>query len=308
MSDHTSAPATNFDVERREPKLLIVACQVTRLTNDTGRVAGYLWLVRDVTEERQAGALQREFLSLIGHKLRTPLVPILGYVPLLLKEWDSENLTEKQRRAITTIGQQGQILSELVEKLIQFTVIDAPTLRLTLERQSVKPLFEEAIQKRTRRGQLGIVDLKVEETITELPPVQVDSEKVVEALAGLIENGVKFNPKPDRWIQFGGRREENGWVLLTLTDNGPGIPSEERAKIFQKFYQIDDNFTGQVRGAGLGLALVKRVVEAHGGKVWVESRVGEGSTFSLTLPVASVAAHPSPLSSPKVVPPERENQ
>src|SRR6202011_2708369 len=102
----------------------------------------------------------------------------------------------------------------------------------------------------------------------------VDKIWMQQAIRNLIENAIKFNTKPQRHVRIGGRRVDDSKVELFVTDDGIGIPSEERTKIFQKFYQIEASFTGQVQGMGLGLALVKRVVEAHGGSVRVESQLG----------------------------------
>ncbi len=107
-----------------------------------------------------------------------------------------------------------------------------------------------------------------------------------EIMKGLIENAAKFNPKPEKKITISAK-SGGGEVVLTVTDDGRGIPSEEFEKIFQKFYQIEESFTGQVEGAGLGLALVKRLAEVHGGRVTLESKMGEGSAFHVHFPVAA---------------------
>jgi signal transduction histidine kinase len=108
--------------------------------------------------------------------------------------------------------------------------------------------------------------------------------KCVEALEKLIENAIKFNDKEKRQVRIAGR-SDGETIMLEIIDNGKGIPSEEYGRIFQKFYQVEEYFTGQIEGVGLGLALVKHIVELHGGAIAVESVLGKGSTFRLTLPI-----------------------
>jgi signal transduction histidine kinase len=118
-----------------------------------------------------------------------------------------------------------------------------------------------------------------------MPELSLDKIWMKEVFRNLIENAMKFNPKTPRMIRIAARIAEKR-VDITFTDNGPGIPSEEREKIFQKFYQIEGNFTGQVQGMGLGLPLVHRIVTEHGGRVRLESELGQGSTFILELPLS----------------------
>lgn len=128
-------------------------------------------------------------------------------------------------------------------------------------------------------------DILRDDSLNLLPPVDVDKIWMKEVFRNLIENAIKFNPKTPHQLRVSGQVQD-GRVEIVFADNGPGIPSEERGKIFQKFYQIEGHFTGQVQGMGLGLALVKRVVEEHGGQVRVDSTLGQGSTFTISLPIA----------------------
>ncbi|MEK7743748.1 MAG: ATP-binding protein, partial [Elusimicrobiota bacterium] len=122
------------------------------------------------------------------------------------------------------------------------------------------------------------------QALSTLPAVPADPDLVRDVLCSLIENAVKFNPAARKEAVLDARREGDS-VRVTVSDNGPGIPPEEQPKLFRKFYQIDPDFTGQVRGMGLGLAFVKNVVEAHGGSAGLRSELGKGSEFFFTLPV-----------------------
>jgi signal transduction histidine kinase len=120
--------------------------------------------------------------------------------------------------------------------------------------------------------------------LNDLPIVYLDRIWMKEVFRNLIENAVKFNTRPPCRVSVSACVKDR-MLEVSFTDNGPGIPSEERAKIFNKFYQIDGSFTGQVQGMGLGLTLVKRVVDEHGGKVDVQSELGKGTTFLISLPL-----------------------
>jgi PAS domain S-box-containing protein len=269
------------ELHRKEGKSFFLTGMVNKLVNESDELAGYLIVLHDVTDMRKEEMLKRNFLSLMSHKLKTPLVTIAGYAPLLLE--DANHLTDFQRKALTTIKNQGMHLSSLVDKLLNFSLVESETLSLETLKTGVKDLMEETISNMRpyleSHGARAVLDPSVETS----PAVKVDPERVREVIRNVIENAVKFNTNADKTVRIA-CAEQNDFVYISFEDNGPGIPPEEHPKIFQKFYQIEDSFTGQVEGAGLGLALVKRIVEAHGGTVGVDSAVGRGSTFYITLP------------------------
>jgi signal transduction histidine kinase len=115
----------------------------------------------------------------------------------------------------------------------------------------------------------------------------MSAQPVTVVLDNLVENAVKFNSGEEPKVELFARRHVGDWVEIAVRDNGPGIPAEHQQKVFEKFYQVEKYYTGKVSGAGLGLPLARRIVESLGGKIWVESRLGEGSTFTFTAPVRS---------------------
>ncbi|HOW27846.1 MAG TPA: ATP-binding protein [Elusimicrobiota bacterium] len=273
----------SVELVRTEGKPLYLSGVANRLSTDQGDIVGYLVLVRDVTEERKEEMLKRNFLSLISHKLKTPLVTITGYAPLLLE--DTSRLTDFQKKALSTIKNQGLHLTSLVDKLLTFSLVESETLALERKKVSVQEIIDKALINMRPYIELHNAKCIVDQTIAELPPVEVDFERTLEVFRNLIENAFKFNTKTDKWVKLSGTVLK-GSVHISVEDNGPGIAPEEHSKIFQKFYQIEDSFTGQVEGAGLGLSLAKRIVEAHSGLIGVESNPGKGSTFFFTLPTA----------------------
>jgi len=280
-------PVATAELKRRKGKTFFLSCVFNRLAGG----AGDLLVVRDVTEARKEELLKRNFLSLISHKLKTPLVTIAGYAPLLLE--DAGNLNEFQVKALLTIKAQGMYLSSLVDKLITFSVVESETLDLNKKPVRFKALLEEVLLHMRSYLDTRKAEVQLDPSTGDLPTVSADGDRLREVLRNLIENAVKFNPKDVRWVEVSGEAAD-GFLRVTVRDDGPGIPPEETGRIFQKFYQIEDAFTGQVEGAGLGLALVRRIVEAHGGSAGVASEFGKGSAFFFTVPIGDFGPRQSP--------------
>jgi len=271
---------TPFNLLRKASKTLYLSGAANRIHNSAGGAIGSIFIFRDVTGDIKESRVKRNFISLISHKLKTPLTTITGYGPLLLND---PTLGEFHRKAVQSITKQGNYLLSLVEKLLHFSIIDEDKLEIDRSQGSFTNVIGSALGSLSgyfdERG--AVVCLK--DGVRDLPAVSMDSRKIEAAVKNIIENAVKFNNGRDKTVEIGPLRS-GGFSGIYIKDNGPGIPPEEREKIFQKFYQIEEYFTGQVEGAGLGLALVKRIIDAHGGKITLESALGSGSTFNLLLP------------------------
>lgn len=275
----------SFEASRKEGKTLILAGLIKKIQSDKGELIGHLTVFRDVTLEKKEEKMKRDFLSLMSHKLKTPLVAITGYTPMLLEEEELTKLNPFFKKAIQSIHSQGMHLKLLVEKLISFSMIEAEEVTVEKKRHNAKKVIGEILSAMTTLLEEKKAAVTLESSLDNLPPLLVDYDKFREVMKSLIENAAKFNPKEEKKILISGKIE-NGMAVLSVQDNGRGIPSEEFEKIFQKFYQIEESFTGQIEGAGLGLALVKRLVEVHGGTVKVSSKMGEGSVFTVSFPAA----------------------
>lgn len=274
---------TPVEFQRAQPKLLILSGVADRLgqPNDP---AGFLFVFHDATLEKRGETLSRNFLSLVSHKLRTPLAVALGYLEMVRK--DGTNLNDFQRTSLKKIEDEDEKLRALVEKLITFSTVQSPE-NIVLERAPT-PLVDcvEAALKSVS-AELERKDVTVRwsrDALAQLPALDADPLLLREAIVNLIENAVKFNRSDDRLVELAAEKRD-GALRLTISDNGPGIPGEEQPKLFRKFYQIDADFTGQIPGFGLGLAFVKNVVEAHGGRVGLSSEPGKGSRFWLEIPL-----------------------
>jgi signal transduction histidine kinase len=252
------------------------------LAGTLSRFSPNLWLLilRDITEGRKEEIIKRNFLSLISHKLKTPLVSILGYVPLLLEKGA---LSEFQKKALLTIRDQSQKLSQLVDKLLSFATVESDALTMTRAPLAPSEIIAEGLLPLAAFFQSRKAEVVRDEGLNDLPPVLGQKQRLGELVRSLVENAVKFNDKPRKTVRISGSAGPR-MVEFTIADNGPGIPREEEGRLFQKFYQIEENFTGQVEGAGLGLALCRQIVESHGGVLRIRSRLKEGTSVTFTLP------------------------
>ncbi|MFH1784394.1 MAG: ATP-binding protein [bacterium] len=277
-----SARSVMCEMSRQKGQDLFISNRVNRILDEKGNTIGYIMILRDVTQERTEEAQKKNFLALVSHKLRTPLTPIIGYTQLLLMQKD---LNDSQREIVQNIGERGQVLTELINELISFTTLDSGTIALHTSPVNIQMVAQDAISSLGGFIAKENAKVTVEDSVAVAPRVSIDKEKILETIKNIVENAIKFNDKKVKTVIISATEAAEGFMQLRIQDNGPGIPGEEFERIFQRFYQVEDGFSGQVAGAGLGLSLVKRIVELHGGKIWVESKLGEGTTFCFTLPL-----------------------
>ncbi|MBI5244039.1 MAG: HAMP domain-containing protein [Elusimicrobia bacterium] len=272
------------EFHRQEPKLYILAGMVKRLGEGETH-NGFLYVLRDATIEKREEKLARNFLSIVSHKLRTPLMIVISYLDLLQEE-GSGSLNDFQSKAVGTMVKEIEQLHVLVEKLLVYATAQSPeTLDLNLRETALQDVIETALRTLSDViGSPGVRILWSREDISALPRIRVDPVLLPEALKNLLENAIRFNPGRTKEVRIAARVEE-GRVRISVADNGPGIPPEEHDKIFRRFYQVDEHFTGQTLGMGLGLPFVQNVVAAHDGKVGLLSEPGKGSEFYFTVPM-----------------------
>lgn len=284
----TAAEASQlFAAAREQPKRLILAGRMTRIRlGETGGARqaaqiGRLCVFRDDTEEWQKERLKRSFLSLISHKLKTPLAAVTGFSDILLEELSAGGGSPQHVKAMTTVVTQAHKLSDLVDKLLRYTTLDNPDRTLELALCPVDGLVEEALKDMKRWLEERKAAVAVSGTGSGAA-VLGDRVQLVEVVKNLVENAVKFDPKPAQVTVAVEVRP--GDVVISVRDKGPGIPPEDQEKVFTRFHQIETYFTGQVDGWGLGLPYVKKIVGNHGGKVELKSRLGEGTVVLVILP------------------------
>ena len=275
--------AVSFDIERAETenaKPLILEARSSVVKNPLRQISSVVMVLNDVTGVRNEERLKQNFLGLISHKLQTPVTVITGQLSIL-GEGILGELTDKQRKVITGALEESYRLSDLLNQLLGFVTIYGSKLEPSGESVRIKDYFRESADSLIKSPGGRKADLKIDCPDGALTRVNKTYFGLI--IKTLVNNALKFNDKGIIKIVVGVRKKRDK-VEISVSDNGPGIPPEEKEKVFGKFYQIEKYFTGNVEGAGLGLPLVRHLVTAYGGEIDLRSEIGEGSTFIFSLP------------------------
>jgi two-component system phosphate regulon sensor histidine kinase PhoR len=249
---------------------------------------GTVYAFRDVTEVRQLEQLKADFIATASHELRTPLAAVYGAAQTLLRH--DFALDEAGRvRFVSLIAEESDRLGRIVNEILLANQLDAGRVDLGTEAFDPKELVERVVDAARVHAPSTIT---LERVIPpHVPPVTADRDKVRQVLVNLIENAVKYSPGGGR-VEIGIEARERSSpesVVFYVKDEGLGIPQEEQARIFEKFYRLDPQMTRGVGGTGLGLYICTELVSRMGGQIWVESKEGEGSTFLLQLPAEAAS-------------------
>jgi signal transduction histidine kinase len=221
-----------------------------------------------------------QFLANMSHELRTPLNAILGYTELILDNIYGET-PEKMREVLERLQVNGKHLLGLINDVLDLSKIEAGQLVLTLEEYALPDVVQSVVS--AAEGLANTKGLQfTAEVAPGLPIGHGDARRLSQVLLNLTGNAIKFTDAGEVAIRAAA---ENGHFVLTVRDTGPGIAPEDHGKIFEEFQQVDSSSTRKKGGSGLGLAISKRLVELHGGRLWVESTLGQGSIFYFTVPL-----------------------
>jgi signal transduction histidine kinase len=228
----------------------------------------------------EASQHKSQFLANMSHELRTPLNAILGYTELMADGAYGEP-SEKMIGILKRLEANGKHLLGLINDVLDLSKIEAGQLELELSDYSIQDIAQtvrSTLEPLATDKKLGF---KVE-VAPQLPPGRGDGRRLTQVLINLVGNAIKFTDAGEVAIKA---EANNGAFHVSVCDTGPGISAADQAKLFQEFQQADNAITRKKGGTGLGLAISKRIIEMHGGRIWVESQVGQGSTFAFTLPV-----------------------
>ncbi len=272
----------------------------------------FIALLRDITELKEAEAAMRQaketaeaasqmkgtFLANVSHELRTPLTSVLGFAKIIKKRLDEVVFPvvpagdSKVQRAVTQVNTnidiiiaEGERLTSLINNVLDLAKIEAGKIDWNMQPISMKEIIERATAATSSLFENKPFKLALE-IEDELPAIIGDHDRLLQVVINLISNSSKFTDQGGITVRA---RRSNTNVLVSITDTGMGIAESDYEKVFEQFVQVGDTLTNKPKGTGLGLPICKQIVEHHGGKIWVESVLGKGSTFSFTLPISKQA-------------------
>ena len=228
---------------------------------------------------REVDKMKSDFYALMSHELRTPLTSIKEGTNLFL-EGLGGNVTEKQKKLLSIIAEESNRLIDLVNSLLDISKLEAGMVAYNFSKVELNPLITRAVNEVAPLAEAKRI--RIDKDLNELPALAVDSERILQVLRNLIGNALKFTPRGGT-VTIASRRGTEG-LSISVSDTGPGIAKEHAAAIFDKYRQAAGAGPHKLQGTGLGLAIVKHIVHDHGGRVWVESEKGRGSTFTFVLP------------------------
>jgi signal transduction histidine kinase len=238
------------------------------------------WIHGALNRLREFDRLKDEFIAIVSHELRTPLTSVYGAAMTL----ERHSLDEERRQALLEIiSTEAARLSRLLDDILWVSRLDSGRARPYITRVKPLPLAEDVVDA-TRTHLPPSLSLQLLHADAMPPDVAADPDKLRQVLVNLVENAVKYSPagtievRVDRYY---------GHVRFSVRDEGPGIPPSQHERVFEKFYRLDPNMTQGVGGTGLGLYICRELVESMNGEIWVDSTVGQGSTFSFELPIAA---------------------
>jgi two-component system phosphate regulon sensor histidine kinase PhoR len=243
-----------------------------------GRIAGAVGVLFDVTRLDRLEIVRQEFLTNVSHELRTPLTSILASAETL--ETGAVNDAENSRRFLAIIQKNAKRMQHLIHDLLELGAIESGSVAVNSETVPLKPLVEDVIS--TLAMAASDRNVSLQNLVPANAQVTADPHRLVQMLTNLVDNAIKFN-------RAGGtvtiNYDRDGSDRISVTDTGEGIPPQHLDRLFERFYRVDRARSRDLGGTGLGLAIVKHLAKAHGGEVTVTSRIGEGTQFTIELPV-----------------------
>ncbi|MDF2626763.1 MAG: two-component sensor histidine kinase [Symbiobacteriaceae bacterium] len=280
---------TSTDVlEFAEPEYRVLHRFTTPVFAEDGKLLGSLFVLRDVTREAEIDRMKTEFISTVSHELRTPLTAIRGYVDLIL-DGDVGPISDEQREFLDLVSRSTVRLANLINDLLDVEKIEQGRIHIRQEEVNAAALLRDVVETfRVSAADKGLTcDVTVEGA---LPPVYGDPDRITQVFSNLLSNAVKYTKAGGITIRAAADADR---LTFTFADTGIGVAPDHLPSLFEKFYRVDNQYTREVGGTGLGLAITKAIVEHHGGTIEVQSEVGTGTTFVVTLPAHRGITSPS---------------
>ena len=266
----------------------VVRVVASPFLDENGCSLGTVYVFDDITREKEIDQMKSDFISLVSHELRTPLTSIIGFVSFIL-DGKTGPINEKQQNSLIRVQRQSKRLAALISDLLDVSRIESGRIQMNQEPIILLEIANQRIEEIRPQADAKVIRLNFVAPDS-LPAILGDEARIGQAFTNLIGNAIKFTP--DNGEITVKLKVDGNLLHVEVIDTGPGIPVEERQKIFEKFYQRSDIHTRQKGGSGLGLSITKSIVEAHGGRLWVDDGDhGKGSNFQFVLPLSGSPTH-----------------
>jgi len=265
----------------KKPEKLILRMTPIPLFDKKGKPAGSLYVLHDITREKEIDAIKSEFITVAAHKLRTPLSEIKWAVEALVSE--AEGFSSLQKEILEKChGTNERMISQL-DSLLYVSEIEKGLFKYKFRFELLEDVVAEVVQSMNQFAKDRGISLKYQEPASPLPEIRIDKEKIKLAIHNLIDNAIRYTPKDGKILL--GLDKKGEYLIFSIRDTGIGIPRAERERVFTKFFRGRKAMKMYTEGTGLNLFVVKNIIEKHNGKVWFGSKEGQGSTFYFKLPI-----------------------
>ena len=282
LSEGVTIAKSEHRIESRTGGSVWTEISYSPIFDDTGRVTSGIAIIRNTTKDREVEEIKSDFISIVSHELRTPLTAIKGFLSMTLKQ-DFGALSEKQYHYLSRVYQSNQRMIDLVEDLMDATYIESGKINLTIAPVAMETIIAEVVSELAGKGASGGISINVRRR-QRLPLVLADETRLHQIVLNLVDNAIKYSmPETEVEIDF---KIEGDELITIVSDHGVGITKSHIDRLFTKFGRIFNPLSVQAGGTGLGLYIVKNLVESHGGRIWVTSQEGKGSKFKFSLPIA----------------------
>lgn len=284
----------NPDTREREIELIsktdetkkVLRSSSAIVEDENGQTVGMVSVLSDISKQKELDQLKSNFVSSVTHELRTPLVAIDKSISLILTKSAGE-ITSVQEEFLTIAQRNIKRLSNLINDLLDLSKLEAGKMEVKACPSSIGYVINESVEVLSSwvKTKFINVEKKIE---SDLPEINIDPDRIIQVLNNLIGNAIKFTPNNGNIIIEASLRDAGKEIIVTIQDDGRGISKEDLPKIFNKFYQAGERVVSDINGTGIGLSIVKEIVELHGGKIWVESEKEKGARFIFTLPLVNI--------------------
>lgn len=268
------------DLEQTSPVKRFLNLYSNPCISRSNRGFGRVFVVRDVSHQKEVDRLKLELISTVSHELRTPMSSILGFSELLLTRRLSE---ERNKEYISIINSEARRLTDLINDFLDIQRMESGKQVFNKQFNSMEQIIEEAVMLFENASDKH--NITYNKSIGNIPPIYCDRDKILQVLSNLLSNAIKYSP-------YGGEIKvdltiDNGRIRVSITDHGLGIPDDVKDKLFTKFFRVENDDRRKIGGSGLGLAICREIIRAHEGEIGVESIYGQGSTFYFYIPYSN---------------------